>query len=109
MNASHSINLFTNSRHPISTNSKAPPHTYKPTITTIPLFARSHEGLTLGTSAFQIFHGGYSTFINSFDTTNFHLYSQLTMNVGYPKHVLQTQKYVILLENYFMSATSSQI
>ena len=39
MNASHSINLFTNSRHPISTNSKAPPHTYKPTTTTIPLFA----------------------------------------------------------------------
>ena len=39
MNASHSINLFTNSRYPISTNSKAPPHTYKPTTTTIPLFA----------------------------------------------------------------------
>ena len=34
-----SINLFTNSRHPISTNSKAPSHTYKPTTTTIPLFA----------------------------------------------------------------------
>ena len=38
MNAALSMNLFTNSRHPISTNSKAP-HTYKPTTTTISLFA----------------------------------------------------------------------
>ena len=30
---------------------------------------RSDEGLTLETSAFQIFHGGNSTFINSFDKT----------------------------------------
>ena len=30
---------------------------------------RSDEGLTLETSAFQIFHGGNSTFINSFDNT----------------------------------------
>ena len=29
------------------------------------------EGLTLETSAFQIFHGGNSTFINSFDKTKF--------------------------------------
>ena len=28
---------------------------------------RSDEGLTLETSAFQIFHGGNFTFINSFD------------------------------------------
>ena len=27
------------------------------------------EGLTLETSAFQVFHGGNSTFINSFDKT----------------------------------------
>ena len=32
---------------------------------------RSDEGLTLETSAFQIFHGGNSTFINSFDKTEF--------------------------------------
>ena len=32
---------------------------------------RPDEGLTLETSAFQIFHGGNSTFINSFDKTNF--------------------------------------
>ena len=31
----------------------------------------SDEGLTLETSAFQIFHGGYSTFINSFDKRNY--------------------------------------
>ena len=31
----------------------------------------SDEGLTLETSAFQIFHGGNSTFINSFDKTKF--------------------------------------
>ena len=30
---------------------------------------RSDEGLTLETSAFQIFHGGNFTFINSFDKT----------------------------------------
>ena len=32
---------------------------------------RSEEGLTLETSALQIFHGGNSTFINSFDKTKF--------------------------------------
>ena len=32
---------------------------------------RSNEGLTLEKSAFQIFHGGRSTFINSFDETKF--------------------------------------
>ena len=35
------------------------------------LALRSDEGLTLETSAFQIFHGGHSTFINSFDKINF--------------------------------------
>ena len=30
---------------------------------------RYDEGLTLETSAFQVFHGGNSTFINSFDKT----------------------------------------
>ena len=36
------------------------------------LFAiRSDEGLTPETLAFQIFHGGNSTFINSFDKTKF--------------------------------------
>ena len=32
---------------------------------------RCDEGLTLETSAFQIFHGGNSTFINFFDKTKF--------------------------------------
>ena len=32
---------------------------------------RSDEGLTLETPAFQIFHGGNSAFINSFDKTKF--------------------------------------
>ena len=32
---------------------------------------RSDKGLTLGTLAFQIFHGGYSTSINSVDKTKF--------------------------------------
>ena len=31
----------------------------------------SDEGLTLVTSAFKIFHGGDSSFINSFDETKF--------------------------------------
>ena len=31
----------------------------------------SDEGLTLETSAFQIIHGGISTFINTFDKTKF--------------------------------------
>ena len=34
-------------------------------------FIRSDDGLKLETSAFQIFHGGYLTFINSFDKINF--------------------------------------
>ena len=36
---------------------------------------RSDEGLTLETSAFLIFHGGNSTFINSFDKTKFLFWS----------------------------------
>ena len=36
--------------------------------------SRSDEGLTLETSAFQIFHGGNSTFIISFDKTKFPLF-----------------------------------
>ena len=31
----------------------------------------SDEGLMLETSAFQIFHGGNSTFVSSFDKTKF--------------------------------------
>ena len=37
---------------------------------------RSDEGLTLETSAFSIFHGGNSTFINAFDKTKFLLDSE---------------------------------
>ena len=35
------------------------------------MYIRSDEGLTLETSAFQIVHGGNSTFINTFDKTKF--------------------------------------
>ena len=38
-----------------------------------PLIVRSDGGLTLEASAFQIFHRGYLTFINSFDKTKFHV------------------------------------
>jgi len=34
---------------------------------------RSDEGLTLETSALQLFHGGNSTFINSFEKPNFYV------------------------------------
>ena len=34
-------------------------------------FIRSDEGLTLKTSAFQLFHGGNSTVINYYDKTKF--------------------------------------
>ena len=40
-------------------------------ITTVKDLERSDEGLTLETSAFQIFHGGNFTFINSFDKNKF--------------------------------------
>ena len=33
----------------------------------------SYEGLTLETSAFQIVHGGNSTFIDTFDQTKFYI------------------------------------
>ena len=36
---------------------------------------RLNEGFTLETPAFQIFRGGNSTFINSFDETHFLFYS----------------------------------
>ena len=41
----------------------------KLTFRALALRLRSDEGLTLETSAFLIFHGGNSTFINSFDKT----------------------------------------
>ena len=43
----------------------------KLTFRPLTLRIRSDKGLTLETSAFQIFHGGNSTFINSFDKTKF--------------------------------------
>jgi len=36
-----------------------------------PFVIRYEEGLTLETSAYQIFHGGNSTFIKSFDKNKF--------------------------------------
>ena len=70
MNASHSINLFTNSCHHISTNGKVPPHPHKNQHHHNSSI-RSDERLTLETSAFQVFHGGNSTFINTFHKTKF--------------------------------------
>ena len=70
MNVSHFIYLFKNSCHHVSTNGKAPPHPQK-TNNTHNFSVRSDEGLTLVTSAFQIFHGGNSTFVISFDKTKF--------------------------------------
>ena len=46
---------------------------------------RSDEGLTLETSAFYIFHGGNSTFINSFDKTKFLLKSYYRTNGFYAR------------------------
>ena len=90
MNAFHSINLFTNSCHHISTNGKAPPHPHKnQQHLTIPLFALHEEGRTLETSAFQIFHDGNSTFINLFDKTKLSKPVNLTIilrgRAGYEK------------------------
>ena len=65
-----SPNLLTNSCYHIFTNGKAPPHLPK-TNNTHNSSIRSDQGLTLETSAFQIVHGGNSTFINTFDKTKF--------------------------------------
>ena len=72
MNVSHFIYLFTNSCHHVSTNGKAPPHPQK-TNNTHNFSVRSDEGLTLVTSAFQIFHGGNSTFVITFHPVFFRL------------------------------------
>ena len=70
MNASHATHLFTNSCHNISIKDKTPQlHTPMKTLNTHNSSVRSDKGLTLETSAFQIFHGGNSTFLNSFDKT----------------------------------------
>ena len=71
MNASHSINLLTNSRHHISTNGKAPPHPHKNQQQCTTFFILSDKGLTLETSAFLIFHGSNAPFIISLNTTKF--------------------------------------
>ena len=44
---------------------------WKLTFRTLSFVIRSDEGLTLETSAFEIFYGGNSAFINSFDKTQF--------------------------------------
>ena len=68
MNASHFANLFTNSWQSSSTLSYQHITSHNSSI-------RSDEGLMLEMSAFQIFHGGNSTFINSFDKTKFFSHS----------------------------------
>ena len=65
MNASHCINLFTNSCDHISTDGKALHNPHKNNTHNSSI--RSDEGLTLQTSAFQIVHSGNATFINTFD------------------------------------------
>ena len=47
----------------------------KDRLTSLSFVIRSDEGLTLETSAFQIFHGGNFTFINSFHKTKFLFWS----------------------------------
>ena len=47
----------------------------------------SDEGLTLVTSAFKIFHGGDSSFINSFDETKFS-YLKLAEKKIWPSRIL---------------------
>ena len=60
-----SVSPLTPKEHPYKVNKKsARQFFHNSTI-------RSDEGLTLETSAFEIFHGGNSTFINSFDKTKF--------------------------------------
>ena len=60
-----------NSTHHISTDGKTLPQPLKNQQTTYNSSIRYDEGLTLETSSFQIFHGGNSNFINSFDETKF--------------------------------------
>ena len=71
MNASHPIDLFTIACHHISINAKALSRPHKNQEQPHKSFVRSGVGLTLEKSAFQIFHGGNPTFINSFDKTKF--------------------------------------
>ena len=66
MNASHSIYLFTNSCHRISTNGKAPPHSQiNQQHPKISLFARA-KGLTLETFAFWWHCGLWFLFYSAF-------------------------------------------
>ena len=46
------------------------------------IYIRSDKGLMLETSAFLIFHGDNSTFINLFDKTKFFIYITLTLYTG---------------------------
>ena len=70
----HSLCVFQasqNSNHHISTDGRALPQPHKSQQTTHNFSIRYDEGLTLETSSFEIFHGGNSKFINSFDETKF--------------------------------------
>ena len=78
----------------ISTNDKALPHPNKKPTTTHNSFIRSDEALTLETSAFQIFHGGNSTFINSFDETKF---SCITLSPTRHRSFFKNYKFVSAL------------
>ena len=60
---------------------------------------RSDEGLTLETSAFQIVHGGSSTFINTFDKTKF---SCFTLQRGSTTVSLETRNW---FGKWFISAS----
>ena len=61
---------------------------------------RSDEGLTLETSAFLIFHSGYSTFINSFDKTKFLSISDVILiMLQILRFVLENLKVLAFLNN----------
>ena len=64
---------------------------------------RSDEGLSLETSAFQIFHGGNSTFFNSFHKTNFSrlFVCLLCCTVSYTVQQLGPGKHLTLWNEFF--------
>ena len=64
--------IYSNSCHHISTNGKAPPHPHKnQQQPTIHLFAMTKYERSKRQLAFQIFHGGNSTIVSSFDKIKF--------------------------------------
>ena len=94
MKHSHSINLLIhNFMSPYFHQCQSSlTSSYKPK-TTRKSFVRTGAVLTLKKSAFQIFHGGNSTFVNSFDKTKFHtsLFHWRSTTVSLESRILNTQ------------------